>query len=280
MMNFVVKNTTIRRLLDLFCPNTCLSCGRVGANLCECCKKNIKWLGADELRECVVKVDRIVWEWGGGVKNEVDSANRGGDSGVSGDDVVLDGLFAVGERSGVLEKMMHKYKFMGDRFLVDEIAGMMCERILGLAGEVMRGDGVTRMGDGSDFNGGDGVVWKKMRRKVVVTAVPTIPRHVRERGFDHAGLLAEEIAARLGCEYQEIFERRKNTVQVGADGETRKKQAKIAYEIKNEAKIAPERVYLVVDDVWTTGASVAAAAMKLKRKGALSVFGAVFLVGK
>ena len=278
MMDFVVKNTTIKWVLDLFCPDVCLSCGRVGTNLCECCKKNIKWVEVEELERRVVEVDKMVCEWGDGCEDE--------------DDRVLDGLFAVGERSGVLEKMMHKYKFYGDRFLAGKIAGMMCERILEMMKERSfcekgeEGEGLRcKVGEVCDYDGVDGTngcfdLNEELKKRMVVTAVPTISRHVRERGFDHAGLLAREIAKRLECEYTEVFERKKNTVQVGADGETRKKQAKAAYEVKNEAKIAPERVYLVIDDVWTTGASVVAAAMKLKRKGAVNVFGAVFLVGK
>lgn len=38
---FVVKNTIIMKLGEVFCPHYCISCGKVGGILCKCCKNNI-----------------------------------------------------------------------------------------------------------------------------------------------------------------------------------------------------------------------------------------------
>ena len=39
-MSFDVKNTTIRRLFEVFCPHYCMGCGELGEIMCECCKSN------------------------------------------------------------------------------------------------------------------------------------------------------------------------------------------------------------------------------------------------
>jgi hypothetical protein len=38
---FVVKNTMIRNISEIFCPHNCISCGKVGGILCHCCKNDI-----------------------------------------------------------------------------------------------------------------------------------------------------------------------------------------------------------------------------------------------
>jgi hypothetical protein len=38
---FVVKNTILRDISELFCPHICIGCGKVGGILCSCCKKYI-----------------------------------------------------------------------------------------------------------------------------------------------------------------------------------------------------------------------------------------------
>jgi hypothetical protein len=38
---FVVKNTICVSIGDILCPHSCISCGKVGGILCDCCKKYI-----------------------------------------------------------------------------------------------------------------------------------------------------------------------------------------------------------------------------------------------
>jgi predicted amidophosphoribosyltransferase len=58
-------------------------------------------------------------------------------------------------------------------------------------------------------------------------------------------------------------------VQVGASAEKRKKQAQEAYALR--ADFDPDLHYVLVDDVWTTGSSMLAAAQKLRSCGAQHV---------
>ena len=53
--------------------------------------------------------------------------------------------------------------------------------------------------------------------------------------------------------------RDKTAVQVGSSAERRLKQAKEAYRINSKVTLDLESHYLLLDDVWTTGASMRAA---------------------
>ena len=98
-----------------------------------------------------------------------------------------------------------------------------------------------------------------------VVALPTITRHVRERGFDHMAKLARALAKQNGLEMAQALVRGNNAVQVGASMEKRQEQAKTAYVVR--ADINREANYLLIDDVWTTGSSMLAAAKTLREAG-------------
>ena len=95
----------------------------------------------------------------------------------------------------------------------------------------------------------------------VIVPLPTIRRHVRERGFDHIGLICQK----TGCSVEKVLRRRRDTVQVGANREQRMKQALEAYGAKG---VIPDEHYLLVDDVWTTGSSMMAACEAMRSAGA------------
>ncbi|MDR3298126.1 MAG: hypothetical protein LBT19_02030 [Candidatus Nomurabacteria bacterium] len=106
----------------------------------------------------------------------------------------------------------------------------------------------------------------KLPQDTIIIPVPTIQRHVRERGFDHTLLIAKQLARiqRLSCEA--IIGRAKNTIQVGAAKQLRINQAKAAYKIITQP--TPETHYLIIDDVWTTGSSICSICNLLKKAGA------------
>ena len=80
-----------------------------------------------------------------------------------------------------------------------------------------------------------------------IVPLPTIERHIRERGFDHIGLLARKIERRCSSRISSVLRRGNKAVQVGADEKMRKKQAESAYIVKNN--INTEANYLLLDDV-------------------------------
>jgi len=91
--------------------------------------------------------------------------------------------------------------------------------------------------------------------------LPTIRRHIRERGFDHIDL----ICRKTGWPVERVLLRANSTVQVGASNEERRAQAQSAYVAKG---LEAEKRYLLVDDVWTTGSSMLAACEAMRAAGA------------
>jgi competence protein ComFC len=102
---------------------------------------------------------------------------------------------------------------------------------------------------------------KIIPKDYVLVPLPTIGRHIRERGFDHISLLCKK----TGYPLEHVLERRNDSVQVGANNAERREQAKTAY----CARIAKSAsTYLLVDDVWTTGSSMMAACREMQKAGA------------
>lgn len=106
----------------------------------------------------------------------------------------------------------------------------------------------------------------------VVTSTPTAPVRVRQRGFDHAALLARRVAANLQLPYRPLLFRRSSVRQVGQRRQTRFRQAEGLYGAHPAAR---DQHILLVDDVITTGATIEACSKALKQCGAKSIQAAV-----
>ena len=112
---------------------------------------------------------------------------------------------------------------------------------------------------------------KNLPKDSVIVPLPTATHHVRSRGFDHTYLLAKNLGKIRKFKVEKILVRNKNTVQVGADKKARLTQAKEAYAINPKIKIKKDATYILLDDVWTTGASITAAKKILQNAGAKNI---------
>jgi competence protein ComFC len=105
----------------------------------------------------------------------------------------------------------------------------------------------------------------------LITAMPMHWRKRWERGFNQAELLAEPVARRFGLKPSRHLRRSRHTkAQAGLNEKQRQENLKGAFVVHRPAEIAKQRV-LLIDDVFTTGASLRAAAGALKAAGAARV---------
>jgi len=108
----------------------------------------------------------------------------------------------------------------------------------------------------------------------IVTWVPTASFRIRERGFDHAAVIAQNCGHHMGLSAKNVLDRFGRTRQLGATRAQRIEQMKHAFST-NAVDVAGKRI-LLIDDVMTTGASMASAARILKNSGAKQVDALVY----
>jgi len=107
----------------------------------------------------------------------------------------------------------------------------------------------------------------------IVLPVPLHPKRLRQREFNQSLLLAYELSTASGLPLQVDNLRRVRWTrpQVELNGEERRKNVRRVFEVR-----WPDQVYdrsvLLVDDVFTTGATVNECAKVLKRAGAKAIY--------
>lgn len=140
-------------------------------------------------------------------------------------------VMACGMRNGILGQIIAEYKYLSRRQYSYVLAKYLNEVV-------------------KKFSSNE---------KYVIVPLPTISKHIRARGFDHMDRICRDFSSLSRLKTCLALVRANSAVQVGSDAKTRLKQAKEAYKINSRAILDPKSHYLLVDDVWTTGASMRAA---------------------
>ena len=115
--------------------------------------------------------------------------------------------------------------------------------------------------------------------RVYLVPLPTIDRHIRSRGLDHTYTIAKQLS-RLHKNYRvaKLLLRNNSTIQVGANAKERLAQAKTAYSLNPKITIDQSATYILIDDVWTTGASMKSALNLLQKTKVKSIVLAILAV--
>lgn len=113
--------------------------------------------------------------------------------------------------------------------------------------------------------GAASAVWRIGSQAEVVTWVPGSARDIRRRGFDHAEVIARQVAQLLGLGAVGLLERSgPSRDQVGLSRSERLENRSGGFVAKGRA----EGIVLLVDDLITTGATARACARALRAAGA------------
>ena len=221
-----------RGVLDLLYPPRCEACGRLREHLiCPDCLAAI-----ERIRPPVCELCGVPFDPG------AQAAPRGADC--RGKRRSFSVARSAGYYSGPLVEAIRRFKYHCQMALWRPLGGLMVEALEDGAGAIDPGT------------------------VDVVCAVPLHEARLRERGFNQSELLAEVVAEGMGKPLRRLLERTRPTLpQVDLPAESRATNVRGAFEADLHEVIQGQTV-LLIDDLFTTGATMMECARVLKRAGA------------
>lgn len=154
-------------------------------------------------------------------------------------------VWVVTDYDFIAKQLLHKYKFERAQAAAAIIAAAMSDRLPYVAD------------------------------KVLIVPVPTATVRIRQRGYDHAALLAQSLARSQNRQWSRAVTRLTQSRQVGASRRQRMHQLQGAFEVTQPQLVRGADI-LIVDDVITTGATLEAVSTMLKQAGAKTITAVIF----
>lgn len=224
-------------ILDLVFPKWCVGCGKIGKYVCERCQ-----IGMNEEEQICPGCGR--------------RSRYGLRHGYCKSKGNLDGVTCFWAYEGVVKKL---------------IAGAKYKHYFDFLGEIVMDS--FSMADRDEFF----YLRKFVETKPVVVPIPLYKRRERERGFNQADIICHLVGSIWHLKTEKLLVRIRDTgQQVGRTREERLVVMKGAFATSPQAPLLnKERGILLVDDVWTTGATMQECAYTLKKAGFEKVWGIV-----
>ena len=205
-------------------------------------------------------------------------------------DALDGGLFFFAYENQVKEAI-HKIKFGGDKIisvlLSEETESLFMDlNIHEAVTKFLTGAGKTQSVAEKDFTG-KGEFRKKVfqmlfqkedvggkRNLLLWSGIPTDPGRLRQRGFDLPTVLFSERAEDFGGVWKQTLCRTRKTLPMyGLSPEERRRNLQDCFVVTGNVR---GKSIVLVDDIFTTGATFSAAAAVLKEAGAETVTGLAF----
>lgn len=223
------------RVLDLLFPPHCAACGARGAVLCPSCVATIRAPEVDDCARCRRPLPPRVGTDPVGLCAACQADAT----------VHLAGLRVAARYEGTVRQAIWQLKYQRQRRLAEPLGDMLAGACADLAPHID-----------------------------LIVPVPLHPSRQRQRGFNQAALLARRCALRLRLPARvDVLARvRATPPQVGLGVAARAANVAGAFAVRTPALVAG-RCLLLVDDVCTSGATLAAAAEPLRAAGAVGVWG-------
>jgi ComF family protein len=154
-------------------------------------------------------------------------------------------IYVATSYDSLYERLLHELKFECRKQAINPIVGIMLQQLQSI--------------EGYDS----------------ICPLPTAPSRVRSRGFDHTLLISRELSKKCSIPTQKSLARSTNARQVGANKRERLSQLENEFKVHDKSSVRGKNI-LLVDDVITTGASIASATNALYKAGAKSVSALVY----
>lgn len=112
-----------------------------------------------------------------------------------------------------------------------------------------------------------------------ITYIPSTQKAFLKRGYDHMQLIALQLSKITNIPLLSIFKRPESNDQRKLSRKMRELNVKTKFQPKIEEviKLREDDGILIIDDVFTTGATMNAAAFSLKNAGMKNIYGLTFL---
>jgi competence protein ComFC len=153
----------------------------------------------------------------------------------------------LGPHKGILKALIWKYKYKHISDIGVSLSELVCERF----GEFL------------------------CNKRFIVTCVPISREHLNLRGFNQSELLAQNVSQRLGLGFVGLLDKSNHVEsQVGHNRSERLQNVRGKIRLLGNVTKVPSKI-LIVDDVYTTGATLEECAKVLRKAGCKEVWGLV-----
>lgn len=235
-------------VLDVLFPRFCLGCGREGRYVCDKC--NVFISEVEPLHQCGTGQALYQNKFGAGQALYQNKYGAGQAHYFKQEKYGLDALISIWEYEGLIKKLIHEIKYQGLTDIIKELISLINIEIY----------------------------------YPYITYVPMYLKREKRRGFNQAKLIAEELAKKTfakggpasgwNCQVVSLLEKIKDTKpQMELTQEERLENIKDSFIVN--ADLSGIGQVLLVDDVFTTGATMRECTKVLKKAGVKKVWGFV-----
>lgn len=155
----------------------------------------------------------------------------------------IDCLLNLYEYKGIIKKQLCKFKFNNEKYIGNFFSKILAQRILDL---------------NLFFD--------------IIIPVPISKKRYKERGYNQSKIISKETAKTVKRKYYSniLIKSKNNYKQSKLNINERKENVLGVYKVRNNQKIK-NKIVLLIDDIYTTGATVNECAKVLKLAGAKNV---------
>lgn len=166
------------------------------------------------------------------------------------------GMINVWEYNGIIKKALHEVKYRYTRDILNELIEKGFKIIL---------NDKYRFNDFLSF---------LINEKAVITYVPMYKKKERYRGFNQSKIIAQKIGKIFNLEVVELLKKTRETKsQTKLCKEERIENVRDSFKaIARQARPVGERSILLVDDIYTTGATMHECCKVLKKSGIKNIW--------